>query len=181
MKTIFGAAIATAALMGAVAGHAATFPAYGNDPSANIVITFLANGGTTTVDNGYGPYDGVEDTYIGIVNNSGKTINSINFSSPQCIGCFDGDGLVAYGAPSTYDPNGYGGPATFFTNNTGYSLTANFTGGIAPGGSTYFSLEEPVAINTLGVPEPTTWALMLLGFGGVGFAMRRHNAASAIA
>ena len=24
-----------------------------------------------------------------------------------------------------------------------------------------------------GVPEPGTWAMMLLGFGGIGFAMRR--------
>lgn len=27
--------------------------------------------------------------------------------------------------------------------------------------------------NTPGVPEPTTWAMMLLGFGATGFAMRR--------
>jgi hypothetical protein len=26
-----------------------------------------------------------------------------------------------------------------------------------------------------GVPEPATWALMLLGFGGIGFAMRRQK------
>lgn len=26
------------------------------------------------------------------------------------------------------------------------------------------------------VPEPTTWALFILGFGGMGFAMRRRNA-----
>jgi hypothetical protein len=26
------------------------------------------------------------------------------------------------------------------------------------------------------VPEPSTWALMLLGFGGIGFAMRRQRA-----
>ena len=25
------------------------------------------------------------------------------------------------------------------------------------------------------VPEPATWAMMLLGFGGIGFAMRRKN------
>lgn len=28
----------------------------------------------------------------------------------------------------------------------------------------------------VGVPEPSTWALMLLGFGGVGMALRRRNA-----
>jgi hypothetical protein len=30
-----------------------------------------------------------------------------------------------------------------------------------------------------GVPEPTTWALMILGFGVVGFAMRNKKAAAA--
>jgi hypothetical protein len=32
-----------------------------------------------------------------------------------------------------------------------------------------------------GVPEPTAWALMILGFGGVGAAMRRKTARSALA
>ena len=30
-------------------------------------------------------------------------------------------------------------------------------------------------IRTLAVPEPATWAMMLLGFGGIGFAMRRRR------
>jgi hypothetical protein len=30
---------------------------------------------------------------------------------------------------------------------------------------------------TGGVPEPGTWALMLLGFGGIGMAMRRSRKA----
>jgi hypothetical protein len=29
------------------------------------------------------------------------------------------------------------------------------------------------------VPEPATWAMMLLGFGGIGYAMRRKNAVGA--
>lgn len=36
----------------------------------------------------------------------------------------------------------------------------------------------PVA--TGGVPEPTTWAMMLLGFGGIGFAMRRRKLESVL-
>ena len=30
---------------------------------------------------------------------------------------------------------------------------------------------------TLGVPEPSTWAMMLLGFGGLGALLRRRRAA----
>jgi len=182
MTRLLKTAIAGAAISAVAMGAAHSFPAYGLDPSANVVITFGANGSVTTVNNGYGPYDGVEDTYIGVVNNSGHTLNGINFSSPQCIGCFDGDGLAAYGAPTPYDPNGYGGPLTYFTNNTGFTLTANFTGGLANGASTYFSLEEPVNVNVLGVPEPTTWLLMMAGVGAVGGAMRsRRKEATAAA
>ena len=166
------------------AAHAATFPPYGADPSANIVITYNPNGSITTVNNGYPPYDNIEDSYIGIVNNSHSTVNSLNLSSSQNIGGFDGDGIDTYGAPgNSMDTTGYGGPQTYFTNNTGTSLTANFIGGIAPnGGSTYFSLEEAVNVTQLAVPEPTTWALMLLGVCMLGVGLRtsrRHGLASA--
>lgn len=37
-----------------------------------------------------------------------------------------------------------------------------------------------VATSTPGVPEPATWALMLLGFGGIGVAMRRGRKQSSL-
>ena len=47
--------------------------------------------------------------------------------------------------------------AELFPNNTGWSHVTWFdTGGTA-------------------VPEPGTWAMMLLGFGATGFAMRRRR------
>lgn len=43
-------------------------------------------------------------------------------------------------------------------------------------------LSDAVVISGVGtVPEPATWALMLLGFGGIGFAMRRRRSALAAA
>ena len=72
---------------------------------------------------------------------------------------------------------GYGGPDAFFTNNTGNAITVNFGTPIAAnGGTDYFSLEDLVSVTQLGVPEPTTWALMLIGIGGVGYAARRRAA-----
>jgi hypothetical protein len=42
---------------------------------------------------------------------------------------------------------------------------------------------DNVAVNfaTAGVPEPTSWALMILGFGGVGATLRRRRTAPATA
>ncbi len=37
----------------------------------------------------------------------------------------------------------------------------------------------PGVLQVLSVPEPATWALMLVGFGGLGMAMRRSRKASA--
>ena len=175
MKSILIAAALAAA---AGAASAATFPPYGNDTGPGIIITY-DNTGFHTAATGQGPYDGIEDTYVGVINNSSSTIYSINLSSSnQPITGFDGDGLAAYGAPTPYDGYGYGGPQGYFTNVTGYAGTINFVGGVAPGGTTYFSLEYPVSVSTFSVPEPTTWALMLIGVGAVGFAARRRKVAA---
>ena len=67
------------------------------------------------------------------------------------------------------------------------SLTVNFFGGIAANGGTgYFSLEEAVSLSappviTPGTPEASTWAMMLLGFAGLGFAgYRKARAVKAL-
>ena len=44
---------------------------------------------------------------------------------------------------------------------------------IVPGGP-YTGANNPVSA----VPEPATWAMMLIGFGGLGLAMRRKHALS---
>ena len=44
------------------------------------------------------------------------------------------------------------------------------------GGSFYYTAETPG-----GVPEPATWAMMLVGFGGIGMAMRRGKRTSRLA
>ena len=54
--------------------------------------------------------------------------------------------------------------------------------GTGPNGEFFFAASPNGATSSASfsfaaVPEPTTWAMMLLGFGGIGFAMRRRNSA----
>jgi hypothetical protein len=164
----------------------------------------LPGGGFTfTIDPTQGPYDGSDDALIGIVNNSGATVTSLDLTSQTVdIFGFDGDGICAYGNssrnpyrctfvnayPGGYRANGYEGPGTYFGNisNSNRSGTVYFIDGLADGQSTFFGLENtPAAIagsnpgggaNTT-VPEPSTVALVGAGTAALGLAGRRRQAA----
>lgn len=143
-------------------------PHIGHDASCRILIVINANGSPTIVtDPSQGPYDGVEDTLIGVLNNSGQTISSLPISgsgSPAPF-LFDGDGIcdpnnynVSFSPGANCSGNsyagqtGYEGPDTHFTsiNLAGTSGTVNFNnGGLAAGASTYFSLEGSVNASSL--------------------------------
>ena len=108
---------------------------------------------------GQRPYDGSDDTLVGVLNLSSSNLNSLNLKSPNDIMGFDGDGvdLAKYlGLPVITGSYGYGGPDTTFnnmptgcpTNNLGGvcdSGTANFTHPIPPQQSTYFGLENALS------------------------------------
>jgi len=190
MRNILFASVAVGAISFSGAALALTPLNIGvndNPKGPEFIITFGAGGAISTALNPVymgsdpGPYDGTEDTYFGVINNSGAPISSIFLAAPG-IGGFDGDGIVSYGVPglggNAQDPSGYGGPNAFFTNNLGNSLTVNFIAAIpGNGGTDVFSLEERVSLNNIvvGAPEPSTWAMMLLGFVGLAFAALRRN------
>jgi len=70
------------------------------------------------------------------------------------------------------------------TASIDFSITSNTTGSFASwapdfkidwaGTNNHYDLVSlPIPVN--GVPEPATWALMMLGFGGIGMALRRSR------
>ena len=73
-------------------------------------------------------------------------------------------------------------PGIFTTNNKGNTnYLVDVTGGtfdaiqVVSSGSSIFELKQ-MSINNVGaVPEPATWAMMLLGFGAMGASLRRSR------
>jgi hypothetical protein len=148
----------------------------GNNVNAafDIVIT---NAGVSVESTGYGPYDGSDDTAIDVFNNSSNAYAFITVTSTADIDGFDGDGISTFvnGPVGTF---GYEGPDVTYSNIVGEtietggtdtfgnpvsygvgqtadveSLQVNFTGGLASGGTAYFSLEEDLA--DVGLSAPT--------------------------
>src|SRR5712691_997025 len=70
-------------------------PAIGADTSCGILIVFNADGTTSILsDPSQGPFDSIEDTLVGVQNNSGVTIPNTTISGTSIFG-FDGDGICS--------------------------------------------------------------------------------------
>ena len=131
--------------------NASVCPAVGSDTDCGVIIT-VTDTGSSIYFTGQGPYDGIEDTLVGVINNSKIPINTLGISAALTVFGFDGDGLRGYGiAGNTFDSTGYGGPNAYFTKISSSLLsgTVNFITPITPlVGTGYFSLENPIASAT---------------------------------
>lgn len=139
----FAAFATTGSLASAQLPPAPVCPALGMDSDCGIIIT-VTDSGTVVQGTGEGPYDGADDTLIGVVNASSTPLRKLSLKSSASIFEFDGDGIDTFGAPGNgSDGTGYGGPNTFFPE-IGSSQTGivQFVVPLAPGESTYFSLEN---------------------------------------
>jgi hypothetical protein len=164
---------ATLALIDADSGGSGNFA---NEPSPNTVMFFLdANNAILNVTNGFTTgfsfyYSSATAATIGVydaLNGTGNLLASLNLSAQYNNNCV-GDPTGQY---CNWTPVGVNFSGTAYSINFGG--TANFT---AYDNVTFGSATP----GTGAVPEPGTWAMMLLGFGAIGLAMRRRRARAAI-
>ena len=146
-------------------------PQVGSSPSCSILILVTDSGEQVLQDASVGAYDqniGAEDTLVGVLNESSQPISGVQLSSAdKPIFGFDGDGICTFAAGGTNasqpggfpaggycsasqlngsDPQDYQGPNNTFSNISADTMSGNvnFNTALATGGSTYFSLEEPL-------------------------------------
>jgi len=147
-------------------GIIVTVTAVNSDGQATAFSVTTPNGGNGN------PYDGTDDTLVGVVNNSGAGLTSITLTTSNLTFggafAFNGDGPCDF-AGNLYDSSqdcfdgqtGYEGPDNSFSNITGPQVCGeNFTcpttgtvnfgeeGGLPNGSSSWFALEgTPNSIN----------------------------------
>jgi hypothetical protein len=168
-------------------------------------LTLIASGFNqfNTATNLYGKHDSLSETGLGLANDPsgqneiswhmgfvqldvqglfGKVIGStLQFGTNSTT---QGETWAVYGTNTAGNMSG----ATFLTNGTSEGLHNlsglgtykyyDFISSANSGGKNFLITS---LTGTLAVPEPTSWALMIIGFGGIGAAMRRRRSvASAV-
>lgn len=190
-------AIGSALLVAAAPSQAATTVLTFDDISEGTVATnqytglTISGGSVLTQNSGlnsiYPPFSTPNVLY----NYSSNTIG-IDFTSPVdsvggyitgstsvILSVFSGGTLLGTIATSGANYTGSGGTPNAFLN-LAFSNITSATFRAATGGGNSFTLDNltvggTIINNTGAVPEPATWALMILGFGAIGASMRRRR------
>jgi hypothetical protein len=152
-------------------------PAVHDNTGCGVLITLNANGkATIATDTNQGPFDNPapqgDDTLVGVVNDTNVPIPNIILSSTNDIFAFDGDGICTFTftgdsyCGKTGDSTGYGGPTSTYSaiSSDDKSGTVNFTA-LAPGASTYFSLENSLTGADFTIPADFTVAKSVTSTG----------------
>jgi hypothetical protein len=179
-KIAMAAGIAASLFSSTAASAADYFFSYTGAKSASGTITTsdtMNAAGGFDITNITGSFDGFDITGLFTGTNANFAYDNILFPNNSAA-FLSGDGLaftIAGDSGNIYSSAmlgmGYGGSTD---PNTPYGLVS---GSEAQGNFTLGNFE----LNAAGVPEPTTWMMMLLGFGGMGFAMRRQRKTIALA
>lgn len=169
--TLLGAAClfvgpAATSASAAPAPNFSSCPAVDVATSCAVVIVVNADGSKTLVDNPAGTtagvYDGIDDSLIGVQNNSANPVTSlvVTDTTDSPIFGFDGDGPCTETTPPVItdcssDPSGYGGPTSTFSNRSADQTSGevDFSPAVAPGATTWFALESTPSASTLSLPS----------------------------
>lgn len=144
-----------------------------NGSSANVYTTLnqafsLASAGTISgfanyLAFDYAPY--ADDAFVSIIDNLSSTV--IFYADVHSVGNYGDTGWTAFNAS---------------LNAGSYTLSAGVRN-TGDGSNSPRLLLDNVSLDspTTAVPEPTTWALMIAGFGGAGAMLRRRRTTAALA
>ena len=136
-------------------------------------FSFTSTGGAIT-----GSYSSGGGGTFAVYNNNGGAFDSL-FASVQVPG-LTGNAPTGFQLVSAglyfYDQTGTALSSVDLPSTIDAHLLSGFEGKLFT--ATYAAINNPEATATIyvavtGVPEPSTWAMMLLGFLGLGFAARR--------
>ena len=151
-------------------------PAVGQAHSCAVLLVFQSDGSVSVLSdpNSGNPYDGSDDTEVGVLNDSGVAIPDVTLTSTADIFGFDGDGICSgdfSGTPAgcPFDSTGYAGPGVTYTGingaqtsgvvdfaesctgNTASSCTAS--SGLNAGATAFFSLENDLTGASIVIPK----------------------------
>jgi hypothetical protein len=147
---------------------------FANEPSPNTVLFFLS-GGAATMNVAAGFDTGFSFFYAGNATDAG-TVNvwsGLNGTGSLLASLV----LTPNGGSCSGDPSGF--PfcnfSAFGVTFSGTAMSVDFAGVANQIAFDNITLGSAVPSRG-GVPEPATWATMLLGFGAIGLAMRRRRA-----
>jgi hypothetical protein len=179
-------AVLVAAGLAATAGPAAAAgnpsppfnecPAVGQAHGCAVLLVFQSDGTVSVLsDTSSGnPYDGADDTEVGVLNNAGTAIPNVTLTSNADIFGFDGDGICSGGFSGTpagcpFDTTGYAGPGVTYTGinaaktggvvNFAKSCTGNTaatcsaSNGLNAGATAFFSLENNLSGASIVIPK----------------------------
>jgi hypothetical protein len=197
LKRLLSHTVGAAALLAvSSAASAATLVDVTNLPVQFVTpqsFTFIATSTSTKVD-----FQGYQlpgtlalvNIFLGETGDAASVANNLlgthfNYTAATC-GAYAGEGSL--GSYGTNDLTFAGGCAGFYDSlaqtvstsvGASYTLTFVFSNvGQGPNGLRIFATD---AAATGAVPEPATWAMMLLGFAGIGFQLRSSRNSRALA
>jgi hypothetical protein len=158
-----GLALASASAGVAQATEEVLFTIKGGDPTATFELPLSPIPGI--YDPGY--YFVIYPVPVNI-GGSPQTADDILFGSSTYVGGFDLTVTNSFGY-ALFNDSGYGAAAPLYYSGPESSPT--FIPGVYSNQYNYSTGQiDTVTVTTVGAPEPSTWAMMLLGFAGLSFA-----------